>query len=175
MTRTGWTVAASIVVCGASASALFQPTPKLIWNASASVPIGLYAVHPAGPLRIGELLVVTPPEPLATFLDARHYLPKGVPLLKHVAALPGQLICRSGDVVTVDRIAVGVALARDHLGRLLPTWQGCRVIGAGEVFLMNKRSLASLDGRYFGRCPKRQSLVALIRYGRRQSKDREFN
>ena len=29
--------------------------PRLIWNASASVPIGLYAVHPAGALHVTEL------------------------------------------------------------------------------------------------------------------------
>jgi conjugative transfer signal peptidase TraF len=153
MTRSGWTVAAAIVVCGASTSAVFRPVPKLIWNASASVPIGLYAVHPAGALQIGELLVVTPLEPLATFLDERHYLPKGVPLLKHVTALPGQTVCRAGGTITVDGIAAGVALGRDHLGRRLPTWQGCRVLAEGEVFLMSRRSPASLDGRYFGPLP----------------------
>ena len=36
-------------------SALFHPAPKLLWNASASVPIGLYAVHRAGALHVGEL------------------------------------------------------------------------------------------------------------------------
>jgi type IV secretory pathway protease TraF len=97
--------------------------------------------------------VVTPPEPLTTFLDARRYLPKGVPLLKHVAALPGQSVCRTGDTISIDGIAVGVALDRDHLGRSLPVWQGCRVISAGEVFLMNRESVASLDGRYFGPLP----------------------
>jgi conjugative transfer signal peptidase TraF len=153
MTRSGWTVAAAIVVCGASMSAVYRPVPKLIWNASASVPIGLYAVQPAGALQIGELLVVTPLEPLATFLDERHYLPKGVPLLKHVTALPGQTVCRAGGTITVDGIAAGVALGRDHLGRRLPTWQGCRVLAEGEVFLMNRRSPASLDGRYFGPLP----------------------
>jgi type IV secretory pathway protease TraF len=61
----------------------------------ASVPIGLYAVHPVGALHVNNLLVVIPPEPLATFLDERRYLPKGVPLLKHVLALPGQTVCRS--------------------------------------------------------------------------------
>jgi conjugative transfer signal peptidase TraF len=150
MTRSGWIIVTAIVVCGTSISAAFQPVPKLIWNASASVPIGLYAVHPIGALRIGELLVVAPPDPLATFLDERHYLPKGVPLLKHVAALPGQSVCRTGGTITVDGIAVGVALGRDHLGSPLPTWRGCRVIAGGDVFLMNRRSAASLDGRYFG-------------------------
>jgi len=153
MTRSGWIVVTAIVVCCTSMSAVFQPLPKLIWNASASVPIGLYAVHPAGTLQIGELLVVVPPEPLAAFLDERHYLPKGVPLLKHVAALPGQTVCRAGGTITVDGIAVGIALGRDHLGRRLQTWQGCRVLAEGEVFLMNRRSAASLDGRYFGPLP----------------------
>jgi conjugative transfer signal peptidase TraF len=143
----------AIVVCCTSMSAVFQPLPKLIWNASASVPIGLYAVHPAGTLQIGELLAVAPPEPLVAFLDERHYLPMGVPLLKHVAALPGQTVCRAGGTITVDGIAAGVALGRDHLGRSLPTWHGCRVIAAGEVFFMNRRSAASLDGRYFGPLP----------------------
>jgi conjugative transfer signal peptidase TraF len=153
MTRFGWVVTTYGAVIVTGITALFHPAPRLIWNASASVPIGLYAVHPAGRLRTGELLVVTPPEKLATFLDARGYLPKGVPLLKHVAALPGQTVCRTGDTISIDGGDVGVALDRDHLGRSLPVWQGCRVIAAGEVFLMNRQAVASLDGRYFGPLP----------------------
>jgi conjugative transfer signal peptidase TraF len=153
MTRFGWVTVTYGAVLVTGITALFHPTARLIWNASASVPIGLYAVHPAGTLRAGELLVVTPPGPLATFLDKRNYLPKGIPLLKHVAALPGQTVCRMGDTISIDGITVGVALDQDHLGRSLPVWQGCRVIAAGEVFLMNPQSVASLDGRYFGPLP----------------------
>jgi conjugative transfer signal peptidase TraF len=153
MTRFDWVMATYGAVMVTGITALFHPAPRLIWNASASVPIGLYAVHPAGRLRTGELLVVAPPENLATFLDARRYLPKGVPLLKHIAALPGQTVCRTGDTISIDGSAVGAALDRDHLGRSLPVWQGCRVIAAGEVFLMNRQSVASLDGRYFGPLP----------------------
>jgi conjugative transfer signal peptidase TraF len=153
MTRFGWVMTTYGAVMAIGATALFHPVPKLIWNASASVPIGLYAVHPAGALRTGELLVVTPPEPLATFLNARRYLPKGIPLLKHIAALPGQTVCRTGDSISIDGTVVGAALDRDHLGRSLPVWQGCRVIVPGEVFLMNRQSVASLDGRYFGPLP----------------------
>jgi conjugative transfer signal peptidase TraF len=153
MTRFGYVMATYGAVMVTGITALLHPVPKLIWNASASVPIGLYAVHPAGTLRTGELLVVTPPEKLATFLDERRYLPKGIPLLKHIAALPGQTVCRTGDTISLDGITVGAALDRDHLGRSLPVWQGCRVIAAGEVFLMNLQSVASLDGRYFGPLP----------------------
>jgi conjugative transfer signal peptidase TraF len=153
MTRFGWVMATYSAVLVIGIMPLLHPAPRLIWNASASVPIGLYAVHPAGALRTGELLVVTPPEKLATFLDTRRYLPKGIPLLKHVAALPGQTVCRMSDTISIDGRDVGVALDRDHLGRSLPVWQGCRVIAAGEVFLMNRQSVASLDGRYFGMLP----------------------
>jgi conjugative transfer signal peptidase TraF len=125
-------------------------SPALIWNASASVPIGLYAVRPAGRLRVTELVIVTPPEPLASFLSDRGYLPKGVPLLKRILALPGQAVCRTDRTIAVDGIAMGDALERDRRGRPLPVWQGCRTVAQGEIFLMNWQSEDSLDGRYFG-------------------------
>ena len=150
MTRIGWVATTCFVVLSIGVSALLHPAPKLVWNASASVPIGLYAVHRADTLHVGELLVVAPPEPLATFLDQRHYLPKGVPLLKRIAALPGQTVCRTGQTIFVDGVAIGKALGRDRLGRPLPVWEGCRLIAPGQLFLMNQQSSDSFDGRYFG-------------------------
>jgi conjugative transfer signal peptidase TraF len=143
--------AASVAVV--ALTALLKFPRKIIWNASASVPIGLYAVRPAGALHIGELVVVTPPEPLASFLADRGYLPEGVPLLKHILALPRQTVCRIGASITIDGEPVGRALACDGRGRALPAWQGCRVISEGQVFLMNRRPADSLDGRYFGSLP----------------------
>jgi conjugative transfer signal peptidase TraF len=130
-----------------------KPMPRLLWNASASVPIGLYGVEPIGKIAAGILVVATPPQPLAAFLAARGYLPIGVPLIKPVLALPGQSVCRNGFRITVDRIAVGEALAHDSRGRRLPVWRGCRVIASSEVFLMNPQEVASFDGRYFGLLP----------------------
>jgi len=141
---------ASLAALGACLSALRPRAPLLIWNASASVPIGFYAVHPAGVLQPGELVVVMPPDYLTDFLADRGYLPAGVPLLKRVLALPGQVVCRSGLRVTIDDAAVGEALERDHLGRPLPVWQGCHRVAEGEVFLMNTGRPDSLDSRYFG-------------------------
>jgi type IV secretory pathway protease TraF len=48
---------------------------------------------------------------------------------------------------------MGEALSRDSRGRPLPAWQGCRVVGADELFLMNWQSNDSFDGRYFGFVP----------------------
>ncbi len=81
------------------------------------------------------------------------YLPRGVPLIKHVAALPGSTVCRNGLTVSIDGVFRAEARARDHAGRNLPTWSGCRSVASGEVFLLNATEPASLDGRYFGPLP----------------------
>jgi conjugative transfer signal peptidase TraF len=135
-------------------SALAPPPPRLVWNASESVPIGLYAVQPVERLTVTQLVLVKPPEPLATFLDQGRYIPRGVPLLKRIAALPGQTVCRTGAEVTVDRIAIATARERDRRGRLLPVWAGCWTLMDGEVFLLNWDEPSSLDGRYFGPLPR---------------------
>ena len=154
MTRVAWLTATYLGALSIGVAGLFHPLPRLIWNASASVPIGFYYVHPAGPLHLAELVAVMPPEPLASFLANRDYLPEHVPLLKHIAALPGQCVCRIGDTISIGGHVVGTALARDSRGRLLPRWSGCRTVEAGQVFLFNEGVPDSLDGRYFGPLPR---------------------
>jgi conjugative transfer signal peptidase TraF len=134
-------------------STLGGTTPLYIWNASNSVPIGLYRVQPARRLAVTELVAVQPPDLLAAFLDLNGYLPIGVPMLKRVLALPGQTVCRNGLTITVDGVEVGDAQERDGRGRPLPVWHECRVIADGDVFVMNWQSADSLDGRYFGPLP----------------------
>jgi conjugative transfer signal peptidase TraF len=153
MTRFGWvmtTYLASVVI---GVSAFVDPPPALIWNASPSVPIGLFTVHSADDLEIADLVAVAPPDNLAAYLADRGYLPRGVPLLKRVLGLPGQEVCRSGRTITVDGIEMGAALDRDSHGRDLPVWQGCRIVADGEIFLMNWQSADSFDGRYVGPLP----------------------
>ena len=130
-----------------------QPATHCIWNVSESVPVSLYLVRPTAGLAVTQLVVVEPPEPLATFLAEGGYLPRGIPMLKRVLALHGQTVCRDQLTITVDKIEVGEARERDSRGRPLPIWHGCRVIADGEVFLMNWQSADSLDGRYFGALP----------------------
>ena len=132
------------------ATALLSPQPRLLWIASASAPVGLYAVAVDGPLKAGDLVAIDTPEPLATFLARRRHLPRGVPLLKHIAGVPGQTVCRSRRAIMLDGVRIGDALTRDRAGRMLPVWRGCHRIAAGEIFPMNARVRDSFDGRYFG-------------------------
>jgi conjugative transfer signal peptidase TraF len=132
------------------ASSATTQRPLYIWNASESVPIGLYRLQPSNRRYVTELVAVRPPASLAVFLDRNGYLPLGVPMLKRVLALPGQTVCRQGLTVMVDDTVVGAAQERDRSGRPLPDWQGCTIVSDGKLFLMNWQSESSLDGRYFG-------------------------
>jgi conjugative transfer signal peptidase TraF len=126
---------------------------RIIWNATASVPKGFYALRAADELEVGDLVAILPPEPLASFLDEGGYLPRGLPLIKPVAALPGQWICREGVEVTIDGRIAATARVRDSRGAPLPVWTGCRTVGPDELFLLNTTRTDSLDGRYFGVVP----------------------
>ena len=147
------TIFTTAAATGLLLSTLGGATPRYIWNASMSVPIGLYRVQPATALVVTELVAIQPPDLLAAFLDLNGYLPIGVPMLKRVLALPGQTVCRIGLTVTVDGIGMGQARERDGRGRPLPAWHGCRVIADGDVFVMNWQSADSFDSRYFGPLP----------------------
>jgi len=141
----------AITAVSATASMLLiEPTPRLLWNASASVPPGLYLIRPARQPGAGDMVAIMPPPALARWMAERHYLPLHVPLLKKVGALPGQHVCRNGTRIHVDLRQVALALEHDRNGRQLPIWQGCRTVRNGEIFLLNAASTDSLDGRYFG-------------------------
>ncbi len=145
-------ILASLFAASFIAVASLAPPPRLIWNASASAPVGLYRVDRGAPPRIGDLVAISPPAAIEGWLARRNYLPAGVPLLKRVAALPGARVCRTGTFVTIDGVGVARALARDRAGRSLPLWLGCRIVGPHEIFLINAAP-ASLDSRYFGPLP----------------------
>lgn len=131
-------------------SAVVPVSRQFIWNATASVPTGLYHIGGKSGLQIGDRVAIEPPPALRRYLAARGYLPAGIPLIKDIAALPGQTVCRSGSEVTVDDQTVGWARTRDSRGRSLPVWQGCRTLARDEIFAMNRSAPGSFDGRYFG-------------------------
>ena len=146
-------IAASAFAVSFIAIAVADPFPRVIWNASASAPIGLYRIHPDRDPPADVLVAVMPPQQWGRWMAERGYLPEGVPLLKHVAAKVGQRVCRIGDVLSIDARPVAIALAYDRRGRSLPVWQGCHTLRPGELLLLNPAHPDSLDGRYFGPLP----------------------
>ena len=138
-------------VAAATLATLAVPVSRYtVWNASASVPTGLYAIRGKASLHVDERVAIEPPPELRRLLATRGYLPAGVPLLKRIAAVSGQRVCRFGHGVTIDGDFAGLARTRDHRGRPLPAWYGCRMLRTGELFVMNPAASDSFDGRYFG-------------------------
>jgi len=126
------------------------PTPRLVWNASASAPVGLYSVSPGAPARAGDMVIAWVPENARRLAATRHYIPINVPLVKRVAAVPGDEVCAFGDAVFIEGRRVATRRAADGMGRAMPWWNGCRRLRDGDYFLLIADTPASFDGRYFG-------------------------
>ena len=147
-----------VVIIGVSVGMAFLLTsaaglhPLIVWNATASAPIGFYRLQPAGerPLMNGELILVWPDATSAQLYAERGYLPLGVPLLKRIAATSGQIVCEQEGMVSIDGRHVADALPADGRRRPLIPWRGCRPLRDDEVFLLMADVPASLDGRYLG-------------------------
>lgn len=129
---------------------VFPPAPRLVWNASASVPIGLYWVRPGARIATGDMVVARTPQPFRRLAAERRYLPENVPLVKRVAAQAGDRICASGDTILVNGRKAVTRLARDGQGRPMPWWEGCRTLAQGQYLLLMTDVAGSFDGRYFG-------------------------
>jgi conjugative transfer signal peptidase TraF len=125
-----------------------QPPLLIIWNASPSVPVGLYLVTRASP-RVGDLVVLRLPPVIAAFAARRGYLPTSAYLLKPIAATAGDLVCRFGEQVFVRGEFAAIAATAGSDGNAMPAWEGCRVLQTGEVFVLADHP-ASFDSRYFG-------------------------
>ncbi len=135
--------------------------PLLLWNQSASVPVGLY-LRAGDEAAIGDLLAACLPEAVAQLAVERGYLPAGglcpgdsAPVLKHLAATAGTVVeLRAGSLAIDDHEWPAGALRQlDRQGRSIPQ----RVtfpftVAAGEVLLLGDDA-ASFDGRYFGPVP----------------------
>jgi conjugative transfer signal peptidase TraF len=143
-------VIAATVIAATLATLALPVSRILVWNVTASVPTGLYWIREKPHRYVGERVAIAPPPALRRLLAERGYLPSGVPLIKRVAAVAGQRICRFAHGITIDGRLVGVARSHDRVGRLLPVWSGCQRLRSGEMFVMNIDAPDSFDGRYFG-------------------------
>jgi conjugative transfer signal peptidase TraF len=136
-----------------SAHWLVDAPPLIVWNVTASAPIGLYAVLRTRAPRVGDMVVLRLDPDAASVVAARGYLPNGVPLLKRVRAVAGMAVCTHERALFVAGEHVADALPTDGAGRPLDAWRGCRVLAVGEILVLNTDSPASLDGRYLGPSP----------------------
>lgn len=129
---------------------VFPPAPRLVWNASASAPIGLYAVTPGAPVDPGDMVIARVPDPWRMMAAQRRYIPANVPLVKRVAAVAGDEVCALGQEIFINGTWVVERRVADARGRPMPWWSGCVRLRGRQLFLLMPGSPASFDGRYFG-------------------------
>lgn len=97
----------------------------------------------------GQLAVVRLPDAARALANARGYLPTGAVLIKPVAAVSGDVVCRHGPQVRINARLRAVADRSDRRQRLLPRWHGCRYLTTFDLFVLSTVG-GSFDGRYFG-------------------------
>jgi conjugative transfer signal peptidase TraF len=126
-----------------------RPAPRIIWNASASAPIGFWRIHPGARGRTGDMVLAWTPESVRQLAASRRYRPANVPLLKRIAARDGDEVCALGYEIFVNGRWIAGRRNADRRGRPLPWWSGCEHLRDGRVFLLMDAP-DSFDGRYFG-------------------------
>lgn len=152
----------SAIAIGALSLSCHPGTPALIYNPSPSAPLGYYRTLPTNSLTRGDWVLVRAPNATRQLADQRGYLPASVPMIKTVVALEGDRICGSGSLIYVNGLVIAARLHVDHRGRPLPWWTGCRTLGPNDVFVLNRFSPSSFDGRYFGAVSREAVLARLV-------------
>jgi conjugative transfer signal peptidase TraF len=129
--------------------ALTATAPQVLINTTASEPEGLYR-RLGEPPAAGRLVAFRAPAAAFPYADAHLPYLRRIPLLKTVAAGPGDQVCaEDGRLMIAGRVRAPIAWT-DRQGRLLPHWKGCRRLRAGELFVFSTRVPNSFDSRYFG-------------------------
>jgi len=127
----------------------------LLYNPSQSAPQGWYRIEVLEHVSRGDQVVSNLPHEAAEFASQRGYLPRGIPVIKTVAALEGDTVCDTGSILEINDVPTVRTLAADKAGRPLPSpWRTCRRLLPKEVLLLSDRTQDSFDGRYFGAVQK---------------------
>ncbi|MEK6731151.1 MAG: signal peptidase I [Pseudomonadota bacterium] len=145
-----WIILILLAVIAVTALILKELGYSIVYQGSASMAKGFYWVSPIGQLNKGDIVVFNPPEATAKFLWKRHWLPEGASMMKHVEAVPGDMVCKSKGAIWINEKRFAQVYRFYKLGKRLPSLSFCEKLGADEYLLMSTDIARSFDGRYFG-------------------------
>jgi conjugative transfer signal peptidase TraF len=141
------TAAISVTVLGlAIAAGGFK---AVLWNVSPSEPPGVYVRTGDAPAR-GRIIAFRVPAAAFPYADRHLATLHRRPVLKAIAAVAGDVVCMTGDVLVINGRRRAPIQTLDNEGARLPRWRGCGVLPKGEVFVFSDRIPNSFDSRYYG-------------------------
>ncbi len=140
-----------------SVGTVMATAPQVLVNTTPSEPPGLYLKSGMAP-TLGRMVAFIAPDAAFPYADRRLSYLHRVPLLKTVAAGPGDLVCTLNSQLEIDGKARAPIAQVDRQGIALPHWSACRRLTADELFVFSDRVPNSFDSRYFGPVPQRAVL-----------------
>ena len=141
----------AMLVAGAAVLAIASDAPWLLSPSTPSLPPGLYLRTNAKP-GIGSIVAF--PAPAAAVSYKRSIGEQVDPrflFMKSVVAGPSDHVCsRQGSGLIVNGEHIADITRADRLGRSLPLWQGCAVLGPDRYFTFSDHVPNSFDSRHYG-------------------------
>jgi conjugative transfer signal peptidase TraF len=137
----GVNIVSTAIACGLAS--------HLVWNHTASLPLGLYWVTHDPSCGPGDLVLFPVPASVRELVRERRYLPAGDQLLKPVVAVAGDRVCIRDGVAFVNDAPIGAVLQADFAGRPLPVDTLCGPVPPGHIYVASHHP-RSFDSRAFG-------------------------
>lgn len=141
--------------------------PKIFyWNATASIPRGLYFRIPVDSYEDGDIVVYHPSKDVLELAINRGWMPEeaaeGLTFIKRIGAVAGEsyMVDEKNRQFWANGTYIGQASAYDSINRKMPLEVGEHVVPPG-YFLPVAENPMSFDGRYSGTEPL-ESIVCRV-------------
>lgn len=135
--------------------ATYYARPVIIYNATDSLPHGLYLVVQKPDYERGDLVVFPVPESVKAMVRQRRWLPDGAFLIKPIAGTNGDLLSTKTGRCFVNGVDFGPVEKVDRTDQPLPVFSINRRLENEEIAVVNPIP-HSFDSRYFGPIKERQ-------------------
>jgi len=127
----------------------------LTYQISASMPRGFYLIKPAEKIKRGDIIVFYPPKKIATFLLQHKWIAPDKLLMKHVAAITGDYVCKHNATIFINHKKVAHITHYYAPGKPLPSKPFCTTLKKNQYLALSTKIKRSFDGRYFGPIDKK--------------------
>lgn len=135
----------------------------LSYQDSTSMPEGWYLTYPIVSLKKGDIVIFEPPKVLDQFMIKRHWIDKGMNMLKPIRAMAGDRVCIKHHHLFINEMRVAPVFKEDTHGKPLPHLTLCEILKPGAFLLISTKIPNSFDSRYFGPVPRSRLIAKAVK------------